>query len=122
MDLNQSILGMNTTDPTSDDYNKYIVVSNPIVNKANLEQATSLADINANIAKFNSDATAYTTVSVDTMKSLSTTFSQGTKILFIQSMITFLQDNQSFWNDLSQALLDINEMAFELKTKIENSK
>jgi hypothetical protein len=50
------------------------------------------------------------------------TYGQQTKIVFVQNMISFLKDNQMFWNNLSQALLDMNKMSLELKTKIETAK
>jgi hypothetical protein len=41
-DLNLSVLGINSSAPEADDYNKYIIISDPIRNKASLEDATSL--------------------------------------------------------------------------------
>ena len=122
VDLNQAVLGMNVSDPTSDDYNKYIVISDPVKNKANLEQYTSLSDIQSNIDKLSGSVSAYTQLSNDVVQSLSKTFAQGTKILFVQNMITFVQDNQSFWANLSRTLLDINQMSLDLKLNIEKSK
>ncbi len=122
VDLNQSVLGMNVSDPTSDDYNKYIVISSPAKNKASLEQYTSLSDIQSNINALSGSIADYTQVSNDVVQSLSKTFAQGTKILFVQNMITFIQDNQSFWANLSRTLLDINQMSLDLKLNIEQSK
>ena len=113
---------MNVSDPTSDDYNKYIVISSPAKNKANLEPSDSLSDIQSNIDKLSGSISQYTQVSNDVVQSLSKTFAQGTKILFVQNMITFVQDNQSFWANLSRTLLDINQMSLDLKLNIENSK
>jgi len=50
------------------------------------------------------------------------TYANKNSIAFVQNMISFLQYNQTFWNNLSDALLDMNKMSVELKAKIENSK
>lgn len=121
IDLHQAVLGINTADFVSDDYNKYIVVSDPIKNKANLEEATSLTDIETNIARF-SKSNDYIKVSTDIMDGLSKTYAQETQIVFMTNIINFLKDNQLFRHDFSQVLSDMNQMSFELKTAIENSK
>ncbi len=122
MNLNLGVLDMNTSAPKADDYNKYLVISDPAKNKASLEQSTSLSDINANIENFSTSVNSYTKVSDEMIDSIRTTYVQWLGISFVQNMVDFLQDNQLFWNNFSEALLDINKMSLELKTKIENSK
>ncbi len=121
-DLSLSVLNMNTTAPEADDYNKYIVVSDPIKNKANLEQATSLSDINENIQKFQDATASYIEASDQTVDIMRKTYAQQNNILFMNNIIDFLQDNYSFRDNFAQALLDINKMALELKARIEASK
>lgn len=123
-DLNLAVLGINSSAPDADDYNKYIVISDPVVNKANLESATSLVDITQNISKFKTAAAQANTTKfpIATLDDQAVAYSQQTSILFIQNMINLLKDNQSLWNNLSEALLDINNMSIELKTRIQESK
>jgi len=124
-DMDLAVLGMNAAAPEADDYDKYIVIADPIRNKANLEQATSLVDINKNIENVQAAAlaaVAATKLSNESLDAVVSAYSQQTSILFIQNMISFLKDNQSFWDNLSLALLDMNKMTLELKSKIENSK
>jgi len=56
-DFSLGVVNMNIGSPEADDYNKYLVISDPITNDATMEQATSLEDIQANIAAF-TDAAA----------------------------------------------------------------
>jgi hypothetical protein len=124
-DLNLGVLGMNSSAPEADDYNKYIIISDPIRNKADLEGSVSLGDINQNIEKFTVAAqksAEATQLSNGVIDDITTRYVQQTNILFVQNMITFLKDNQLFWNNLSQALLDMNKMSLELEAKIETAK
>lgn len=116
------VLGMNTSAPEADDYNKYLIISNPIKNKANLEYATSLEEINRNIANFTSAASNSIQLSDQEIENIRKSYVQWTNISFMNTVIPFLQSNQLFRNDLSSALLNINKMSLELKTRIENSK
>jgi len=50
------------------------------------------------------------------------TYAQRINILFIQNTLKFLEDNQLFWNNVGEALLDMNKMSLELKAKIEATK
>ena len=122
MDLDLGVLDMNTSAPEADDYNKYIIISDPIKNKATLEQATSLSDVDANIANFAAAATTSTRISNEMIESIQKTYVQWSNIWFVQNMIDFLTDNQLFWENLRVALFDMNKMSLELETKIENSK
>ncbi|MCX6824491.1 MAG: hypothetical protein NT085_05200 [candidate division SR1 bacterium] len=125
VDLNTAILDMNIASPEADDPNKYVIVSDYITNNANLEPTTSLEDINKNIQKFQAAATAAkaTKLSNDKINAIIDTYAQQkTPTLFVQNMIQFLGDNQLFLQNLSDALLDMNKMSLELKTKIESSK
>lgn len=124
MDLNIAVLDMNASAPDADNYNKYIVVADPISNDAWLEPVGSLTEVNANIQKFTTAANAAQSVklSEDAINGVISSYAENTKILFVQNMIEFLRDNQSFLHDLTYALLDINTMSLELKTRIENSK
>lgn len=124
MDLNIAVLDMNASAPEADNYNKYIVISDPISDNAGFEPANSLSEINENIQKFTTAASAAQTarLSATSITAVTTSYAQNTKVLFVQNMIDFLRDNQSFLNNLTFALLDINKMSLELKTRIENSK
>ncbi len=122
-DLNQNVLGMNTSNSEADNYNKYIIISDPATNKANLEPVNSLADVAANIDAFTLAAQKENNVISSTMiNNITSSYAQNTNIVFVNNMLTFLADNQLFLNNLSQALLDMTKMSIELKTKIENSK
>ena len=94
VDLNTALLGMNVDSPESDDYNKYIIISDPIRNNAALESSTSLEDINKNIAKFTAVAEAAKaskiTSEATTEKIISAYANQKTKTLFVENMIQFL--------------------------------
>lgn len=121
--LNIAFLDVNTTDPTADDYNKYIVVSDPVRTKANMETITSLADINNNIEKFQKAANEAKSSLIDPsdFEYIVSTYAQGTNELFVQNMINFLNENQSFWHNVSVVLLDFDKMSGNLRTRIEES-
>ena len=51
-DLSLAVLDMNASAPEADDYDKYVIVSDIIRNKANVQPATSLAEVQANIDEF----------------------------------------------------------------------
>lgn len=123
-DLNIAVLDMNTSAPKADNYNKYIVVADPISNDAWLEPANSLSEITQNIQKTAAAASAATHIKLsdEAINGVITSYAQNINILFVQNTIEFLKDNQLFLQNLSEALLDINNMSLELKTRIENSK
>jgi hypothetical protein len=104
VDLNIAVLDMNSSAPEADDYNKYIVVADPISNNAGLEPATSLDEVNENIKKFATAASAARNVQLfpESVNAVVTSYAQNTKILFVQNMIDFLSDNQLFLNNLSE--------------------
>ncbi len=123
-DLNIGVLDMNTSAPTADDYNKYILGSGNVLNDSSSLPTNSFADIEQNIADV---TTAFAKsqeakLSSDTISAVLTTYAQNTHIIFVQNMIEFLKNNQIFLQNLSDALLDMSKMSLELKTKIENSK
>lgn len=115
---------MNISDPSADNYNKYIVVSDPVKNKANLESASTLSEINQNIENFTvaDQAANEKLISLPTLIDLTKTSVNKTNMLLVQNMISFLKDNQLFRNNFSLSLLDMTKMSLELKAKIENSK
>jgi len=116
---------MNTSSPLADNPNKYVIISDYIKNNADLEPVTSLTDITDNLAKFqavNDKAQESKISSQEAIDKVIASYTTNNKILFVQNMIQFLKDNQLFLNNLSDALLDINKMSLEFKTKIENSK
>ncbi len=123
-DFSLGIMGMNVGAPEADDYNKYIVISDPVVNDANMQQATSLNEINQNIDAFAAAVAAAKTTAITwaILDDVLATYGNKTANSIVQNMIIFLQDNQAFWNDLSLSLLDMTRMSIELKSKIENSK
>lgn len=63
-DFSLGIMGMNVGAPEADDYNKYIVISDPVVNDANMQQATSLNEINQNIDAFAAAVAAAKTTAI----------------------------------------------------------
>lgn len=123
VDLNIAVLDMNTSAPEADDYNKYIVIADVASNKATMEPAWSLAELNQNIDNFATAVSASKSAKIESnsIAPILTTYAQNTDIIFVQNMIEFLTDNQLFLNNLSDALLDMNKMSLEFKTKIENS-
>ncbi len=124
IDANIAVLNMNASAPTADDYTKYIVIADPATNAANKEPATTHEDIQANIDKFMiaAEKMKENELSDQQIDGVIVSYAQKNKIIFINNMIEFLKDNQSFLNNFSATLLDMNTMARELKTKIENSK
>ncbi|MEI6775127.1 MAG: hypothetical protein WCL18_10580 [bacterium] len=82
IDLNIAVLGMNTSAPEADNYNKYIVVSDPIANDAALEPATSLTEIRENIQKFTTAASKAeeAKLSSETINAVITTYAQNVNI------------------------------------------
>jgi len=124
-DFSLWIMNMNVGSPDADDYNKYIVISDPVKNDATMEEATSLEAIQANIDVFTDAAISArknTAISADAIDYLTKTYANTTNIVVVQHILSFLQDNQMFWNSLGESLLDMNAMSLELKVKIENSK
>ncbi|MEI7920091.1 MAG: hypothetical protein WCH65_08310 [bacterium] len=123
-DFNLGVVNMNIGSPEADDYDKYIVISDPVTNDANMEDATSLEGIQENIDALQraSLAAKTTAISGEILTDVAKTYANKNSIYLVQNMISFLQDNQTFWNNLSDALLDMNKMSVELKAKIENSK
>lgn len=123
-DLSLAVLDMNASAPEADDYDKYVIVSDIIRNKANVQPATSLAEVQANIDEFTKAAeeAKKAKLSGDAISTILASHTQWLDVLVVKNMITFLQDNQWFRQNLSDALLDMNKMALDLKYKIENSK
>ena len=124
MDLNTVVLDMNASAPEADNYNKYVIVSDVIKNRANLEPATSLDDITTNIKKFeqavaSSQASKLATADISAAV---ISYNGNLSTVFIQNMIEFLKDNQLFWENLRGALLEMDNMSFNLRTRVENSK
>jgi len=120
--LNLGILDINTTAPEADNYNKYIVISDPVKNAASMQPASSLADLNQNIEDLSANVNSTTKLSDEAIDSMTKTYVQWANVVFIQNMVTFLKDNQLFLDDLSKALLNMNEMSLELKAKIQSAK
>ena len=122
-DLNLAVLDMNASAPEADNYNKYIVEANPVNSNAGLQPSESLNAVNENIQNLAiaASATEKTKLSSQTIDDVLTTYSQNINVLFVQNMIEFLKNNQLFLQNLSEALLDINKMTLELKTKIQAS-
>lgn len=116
-------MNMNVSDPTADDYNKYIVIADPVKNAANMEPAMTLEDINANIKKQQAVADAADKAFSDSdIESLTKAYQQQAGNSFLQNMVVFLQNNELFRNNLIIALNDMNSMALDLKAKINNAK
>lgn len=123
-DFNLWVIDMNVANPDADDYNKYIVIADPPKNDADMEEATTIEEIQANVQKFQAalDAAKTTKVSDENLNAIIDTYAQENSNEFMNNMITFLEGNQSFWNDLMWSLFEMNKMSLELKAKIDNSK
>lgn len=123
-DFNLSIMNMNISAPDADNYNKYIVIADPVKNDANMEEATTIEDIQKNIDKFSDAVAAANTnqISGNALNVVMDQYVQKPGNDFVINMIAFLKDNQSFWNNTIGALFEMNKMSLELKAKIENSK
>jgi hypothetical protein len=124
-DLGLGILNMNTANIEADDYNKYIVVADVERNKAMSEPVNTLSDIPKNIEAFEkvrATVVEQNLVSTKDFKSVTSSYVQKTNVLFVQNMMEFLEDNQLFWYNTTNDLLDMTRMSLELQAKIENSK
>ena len=123
-DFSLWIMNMNVGSPTADDPNKYIVISDPVRNDATMEEATSLGDIQQNIANFTAAAEAAKKAEIPSsvLTDLKKAYVNKTPIAFVQNMISFLEDNQTFRQNTSEALSDMTKMSNELKLKIDSSK
>jgi hypothetical protein len=121
-DTTIGVLDMNTSAPEADNYNKYIMISDVAANKANLEQASSLGDIRANLDKFKDVAKSSLIIDSSTLDAIQKDYEKDINIMFVQNMRDFLTDNIVFWDNLAKSMLDITTYAIELKTKIDTAK
>lgn len=123
-DLNVWILDMNTTNPTADNYNKYIVIADPVRTAASAEFADTIDDIQQNIASFQAVQTAAEKLKVpeNTISSLSRTQQNLLYVDFINTTISFLKENQSFWENMRQTLRDMSITSAVLTEQIKASK
>lgn len=115
---------MNTTNPTADNYNKYIVIADPVRTAASAEFADTIDDIQQNIASFQAVQTAAEKLKVpeNTIASLSRTQQNLLYVDFINTTISFLKENQSFWENMRQTLRDMNITSAVLTEQIKASK
>lgn len=74
--LGLGILDINTTAPEADNYNKYIVISDPVKNAASMQPASSLADLNANIDQLSANVNSTTKLSDEAIDSMTKTYVQ----------------------------------------------
>lgn len=122
-DLNAWILNINTSNPSVDDYNKYIVIADPIKTNAEAEFANSLDDVQQNVETFRAaDSIANKLlISLDLIEDVTSTQQNKMNTAFMNEMTSFLKQNQLFWEYMRQTLRDMNDMSSELVEKIENS-
>ena len=115
---------MNVGAPEADNYDKYLIISDPVRNAADSEPASSLQDIQDNdtVAQAAAEAAKTSEISSVILDDFVKIYGNQTNVVVMQNMITFLEDNQVFWHNLSSALLDMTKMSLELKNKIEKSK
>jgi hypothetical protein len=114
---------MNTGDPSVDDYNKYIVIADPVRTAAEAEFADSLDDIEQNIASFQAAAAAKSGyISENTRDDLTRTEQNKLYVGFVNNMIAFLKENQAFRENMRQMLRDMNSTSAELTERIKSSK
>ena len=85
-----------------------------------MEEATSLGDIQKNIDAAQAVVTAAekNIINPGILSDMNKHYASQAGIVFVQNMISFLQDNQLFWNNVSASLLEMNKMSLELNTKI----
>jgi hypothetical protein len=123
-DFSLSIMGMNIGSPEADDYNKYIIIADPVKNDANMEQATTINQIQVNVKKFSDTVDTANAIQISgvVLDSIIDAYVQKNNNDFTNNMITFLKDNESFWNNTISALFEINKSSLELKAKIDNPK
>lgn len=114
---------MNVGAPEADNYNKYLIVSDPVKNAADSEQASSLAEIQKNYANalVADEATNTSEISPEILDDFVKIYANQTNVVVMQNMINFLSDNQNFRHNLSTTLLDMSQMSLELQRKIEKS-
>ena len=117
-------MDMNVGSPSADDYNKYIVISNPIRNDATMEEASSLGDIQQTVANFTvaSQAAKAAQIASPILTDFRKTYVSKNSVSLVQNMISFLDANQTFWHDMSLTLYDMTQMSIDLKSKIDASK
>ena len=114
---------MNTSDPSVDDYNKYIVIADPVRTAAEAEFADSLDDIEQNIVSFEAAAEAKSGyISENTRDDLTRTEQNKLYVGFVNNMIAFLKENQAFRENMRQMLRDMNSTSAELTERIKSSK
>lgn len=115
---------MNTTNPDTDDYNKYIIIADPVKAAAYAKFAETLDDIEENIKSFEAASVAANKLkaSQDVIDALVRSEPKVQHIDFINTMIAFLKENQSFRENMRQVLRDMNATSATLVESIKNSK
>lgn len=123
--LGFGLLNMNTANIDADDYNKYVIVADVVRNEAMNEPINTLSDIEKNTEAFKAVhdlAIEQNLISPADFPFVTSTYVQQTNILFVQNMMEFLEDNQLFWYNATNDLLDMTRMSLQLQAKINNSK
>lgn len=115
---------MNVHTPEADDYNKYLVVADPITSEASKEPAFTVEQLQQNIDNMATLAQVAKPlyVSDTTLDAVVSTYEQNKHALFLQDMASFLQTNHSFWTTMMETLLDMTALSTELTRKIQDSK
>ncbi len=119
-----ALMDINPANPESDNQNKYVIISDTIANSVLKEPISVYEDI-AVLTEKTQQAEQLKTQSklpVSDIDVLIKDMVADTPAMFVINMLSFLQDNQIFWQNMSETLQSMNKMSLELKTKIQKSK
>jgi hypothetical protein len=119
-----ALMDINPANPESDNQNKYVIISDTIANSVLKEPISVYEDI-AVLTEKTQQAEQLKTqskLSVSDIDVLIKDMVADTPAMFVTNMLSFLQDNQIFWQNMSETLQSMNKMSLELKTKIQKSK
>ena len=122
-DLNIGVLNLNSSAPEADDYNKYIIISDLATNKWIMAPAVVIGDIDTNIdtAAAAAEKSKENVLTDSAVNSAIISYSQSTIIFLVRDMLDFLQANQSFMQNLTDSLNDVNSMSSQLMKKVESA-
>ncbi len=106
------------TDSSSENYNKYVVISDVAKNKAELQPYATQAELDTDVQ----DMQDVADLTQSSPSSSAITVAQNGKFaLLSEDIMDFLTSHQAFWNQLSTSLESLLEDTIVLKGKIENS-
>jgi hypothetical protein len=116
--LNLRLLNMQTSSPEAENYNKYLVVSNPAQLKASLLPATTLAQQQDNLAETSALSPSFDRISPQDIVS----YYQNQKIaLLTDDVQSFLVAHTAFWDQIFDVMNSLQQEADRLHEKIKTS-